>query len=116
MRQRADVIEADVIATARQRTRFAAEHQILRRADAGAKRHPFVDVVLGFLGPWTRRPDDVERVPHHGLGHGHLAHQLLELDQIVTADRAFELRVLNSRRRPDDAGYSEPAARTPGPR
>src|SRR5215468_9001930 len=36
MRQRADVVEADVIPAVRQRTRLAAEHEVLRRAHAGA--------------------------------------------------------------------------------
>jgi hypothetical protein len=52
--------------------------------------------------PRPRRADDVERVPQHRLGHRHLAHQLLELDQILAADRPFELRILNRRRRPHD--------------
>src|SRR5262245_27436127 len=46
VRQGADVLEADVIAAARQRTRLAAEHQILRGADAGSERHPLVDEVF----------------------------------------------------------------------
>ena len=103
VRQRADVVEADVIAAARQRARLAAEHEVLRRADAGAERHPLLDEVLRrrvVLRP--RRADDVERVAHHRLGHRHLAHQLLERDQIVAADRPLELRILNRRRRPDD--------------
>ena len=88
VRQRADVLEADVIAAAGQRARLAAEHQVLRRADAGAERHPLLDEVLGvavFFG--RRRADDVERVAHHRLGHRHLAHQPLERDQVVAGDR-----------------------------
>src|SRR5476651_679209 len=36
MRHRPDVLEAHMVAAARQRARFGAEHQVLRRADAGA--------------------------------------------------------------------------------
>src|SRR5688500_14258553 len=46
VRQRADVLEADVIAPAGQCARFAAEHQVLSGAHAGAERHPFLDEVL----------------------------------------------------------------------
>src|SRR5438034_9069723 len=34
VRERADVVEADVVAAVRQRARLAAEHEVLRRADA----------------------------------------------------------------------------------
>ena len=49
------------------------------------------------------RPHDVERVAHDRLGHRHLAHQPLERNQILAGDRAFELRILDRRRRPDHA-------------
>ena len=102
VRQRADVLEAHVIAAARQRPRLAAEHQILRRAHAGAERHPLLDEVLGVRVLRPAGAHDVERVPHHRLGHRHLAHQPLERDQIVAGDRPLELRILNRRRRPHD--------------
>src|SRR4051812_8089522 len=43
MRQRTDVLEADVIAPAGERARLAAEHQVLRGADARAERRPLLD-------------------------------------------------------------------------
>ena len=55
----------------------------------------------GFLG--RRRAHDVERMPHHRLGHRHLPHETLERDQVVAADRPLELRILQRGRGPDDA-------------
>src|SRR4029453_970930 len=43
MCHRPDVLEADVIAAVRERSGLAAEHQILRRTDAGAERHVLAD-------------------------------------------------------------------------
>ena len=45
VRQRADVVEAHVVAAARERARLAAEHEVLRRADAGAERDPLLHEV-----------------------------------------------------------------------
>src|SRR5688572_18245306 len=47
VRECADVLEAHVIAAARERPRLAAEHEVLRGAHAGAERHPLRDEVLG---------------------------------------------------------------------
>src|ERR1051325_918477 len=68
VRQRADVLEADVIAAARQRARLAAEHQILRRADAGAERDPLLDEVLRRRILRAAGAHEIEGVPHDRLG------------------------------------------------
>src|SRR3954471_10394085 len=43
MRQRADILEADVITAAGERAGLAPEHQVLRGADACAERRPLLD-------------------------------------------------------------------------
>ena len=40
-----DVVEAHVVAAARQRARLAAQHEVLRGADAGPERDPLVHEV-----------------------------------------------------------------------
>src|ERR1700722_7803620 len=50
VRHRADVLEADVIAPVGERPGLATQHQILRGADAGAKRH----VLLHQIGRLLR--------------------------------------------------------------
>ena len=81
VRQGPDVVEAHVVAAAGERPRLAAEHEILRRAHAGAEGDELLHEVGGIavLGPAGAH--DVERVPHHRLGHRHLAHQALEGDR-----------------------------------
>src|SRR5580704_2804388 len=49
VRHGANVLEADVIAPVGERAGLAAEHQVLRGADAGAKRHVLLHQVGGLL-------------------------------------------------------------------
>ena len=102
MRQRADVLEAHVIAAARQRARLRAEHQILRRAHAGAERHELLHRLGRLLRLRPARPHDAQRVAHHRLGHRHAPHQPLERDQVVAVHRPLEMRIDDRRRRPHD--------------
>ena len=99
---RPDVLEVDVIAAARDGARLGAEHEVLRRADAGAERRPLLDLLGRGRRLRTAGPDEAERVPHHGLGDRHAPHQTLERNQVRAVDRTLELRIENRRRRAHD--------------
>src|SRR2546430_9816788 len=70
VRERADVVEADVVAAVRQRARLAAEHEVLRRADARAERGPLADELRRRRRLRPARARDIERVAHHRLARG----------------------------------------------
>src|SRR5262245_22766657 len=102
VRDGADVVEADGVASTGQGARLAGEHEILRGANAGAERDPLLDRLratwaLGAAGAHQR-----ERVAHHRIGHRHPAHQPLERDEIRTAHRLLELRLEDRGRCLDD--------------
>ena len=105
VRQRANVLEAHVIASARERARLAAEHEVLRSADAGTECDPLLHVVRACLGLGPAGTNDVERVPHHRFRDRHLPHESLEGDQILAAHRTLQLRILQRRRRFHDVVF-----------
>jgi hypothetical protein len=87
------------------RLRFRAEDQVLRRADAGAERDVLLDELRRIRGLRPAGADEVQRVAHDGLRHGHAAHQALERNQLGAADRPLEVRLEHGRRGADDVVF-----------
>ena len=99
--QRADVLEAHVVAAVHERARLAAEDEMLRRARAGAVRHPLLDEVRR-LGPGPARAREADGVARHRLGDRHAADELLERDDVGAGHRVLEAMRLDRRRRRRD--------------
>ena len=102
VRDRANVLEADVVAATRQRARLAAEHQELRGADAGTERDPFRDVRRAGRRLRPAGPNQRQGVAHDRIGHRHAAHQALERHEVCAGHWPLERRLENRRRRLDD--------------
>ena len=99
--QRADVVEAHVVAPVHQRARLAAEDEMLRRARAGAVGDPLLDEVRR-LRARPARAREAHRVSRHRLGDRHASHELLERDDVLAGHRVLEAMVLHRRRRRRD--------------
>jgi hypothetical protein len=98
VRQRADVVEADVIAPVHQRPRLAAQHQVLGGANARAECHPLAHRFGTRRRLRTAGTHEVQRVPHDRLGDRYLANQSLERHEVGARHRALEYRILKRRR------------------
>ncbi|HZY08957.1 MAG TPA: hypothetical protein VFE69_14470 [Ilumatobacteraceae bacterium] len=100
-----DVVEAHVIAAARQRSRLGTKNEILRRTHAAAKGDPLPDVLRAGRRLRAARAHDIQCIPHHRFRNRHAAHQALERDEILSRHRPFEMRIDDRRRRPDDLEF-----------
>ena len=96
--ERLDVLHRHVMAAVQQRARLGADHQRVRRAQAGAPLHPLLDEVELGAAARPRAVGQPHRVAHHFLGDQHLPHVILDLQDVGAAQHARRLRPPGARR------------------
>ncbi len=76
--------------------------EVLRRTNAGAKLHPFLDELGGVLTSWPAGAHHIQRVAQDWLRDGNPANESLKGHQIRARHGSRKRGVLNGRRGPHD--------------
>ncbi len=95
---RDNVVGADVCAAVEQRSCLAAEQQILHGSRAGSPAQPFVDEVGSAGLADSRLASDGEGVFDDVIGHGDLADDPLQFNDVVIVEDRFDGIVVDAGR------------------